>query len=159
MQYKLFAVRVFVTDWQRAIRFYTETLGIPIAYRNDEIGWAQLATGEGQLALERVDPSDSESKGSLVALWVFRLPCQTFLRRTRLLLTVELNSLHRPRSSLGVESWLTFVIPMETLLLFSAAPNSEGDFSPPNRTAQQMRCWVGALRRRRPAVRGSCLRV
>jgi predicted enzyme related to lactoylglutathione lyase len=62
VQYKLFAVRVFVTDWQRAIRFYTETLGIPIAYRNDEIGWAQLATGEGQLALERVDPSDSESK-------------------------------------------------------------------------------------------------
>ena len=62
MQYKLFAVRVFVTDWQRAIRFYTDTMGIPIAYRNDEIGWAQLATGEGQLALERVDPLDSESK-------------------------------------------------------------------------------------------------
>jgi len=37
-------------------------MGIPVAYRNDEIGWAQLATGEGQLALERVDPSDSESK-------------------------------------------------------------------------------------------------
>ena len=43
MQYKLSAVRVFVTDWQRAIRFYTEIMGIPIAYRNDEIGWAQLA--------------------------------------------------------------------------------------------------------------------
>ena len=147
MQYKLFAVRVFVTDWQRAIRFYTETLGIPIAYRNDEIGWAQLATGEGQLALERVDPSDSESK-ELVGRFVgVSLAVPDILRRTRLLLTVELNSLHRPRSSLGVESWLTFVIPMETLLLFSAAPNSEGDFSPPNRTAQQMRCWVGALRR------------
>jgi hypothetical protein len=34
------------------------------------------------------------------------------------------------------------------LLLFSGAPNSEGGFSPPNRTAQQMRCWVrSALRR------------
>ena len=62
MQYKLFAVRVFVTDWQRPIRFYTDTMEIPIAYRNDEIGWVQLATSEGQLALERVDPSDSESK-------------------------------------------------------------------------------------------------
>jgi predicted enzyme related to lactoylglutathione lyase len=62
VQYKLFAVRVFVTDWQRAIRFYTDTMEIPTAYRNDEIGWAQLATGEGQLALERVDPSDAESK-------------------------------------------------------------------------------------------------
>ena len=34
MQYKLFAVRVFVTDWQRAIRFYADTMGIPVAYRN-----------------------------------------------------------------------------------------------------------------------------
>jgi predicted enzyme related to lactoylglutathione lyase len=62
MGYKLFAVRIFVTDWDRAIRFYTETLGMRATYRNDEIGWAQMATGEGQLALERVDPSDQESK-------------------------------------------------------------------------------------------------
>jgi hypothetical protein len=51
VQYKLFAVRVFVTDWQRAIRFYKDTMEIPIAYRNDEIGWAQLATGEGHSSL------------------------------------------------------------------------------------------------------------
>ena len=62
MDYKLFAVRVFVTDWDRAIRFYTETLGMRATYRNDEFGWAQMATGEGQLALERVDPSDEEGK-------------------------------------------------------------------------------------------------
>ena len=62
MEYKLFAVRVFVTDWDRAIRFYSETLGMPIAFRSDEIGWAQMATGEGQLALERVDPSDQEGQ-------------------------------------------------------------------------------------------------
>lgn len=60
MEYKLFAVRVFVTDWERALRFYTETLGIPTTYRSDELGWAQLATGEGQLALERVTPGDEE---------------------------------------------------------------------------------------------------
>jgi len=62
VEYKLFAVRVFVTDWDRAIRFYSETLGMPIAFRSDEIGWAQMATGEGQLALERVDPSDQEGQ-------------------------------------------------------------------------------------------------
>ena len=62
MEYKLFAVRVFVTDWDRAIRFYSETLGMPVAFRSDEIGWAQMATGEGQLALERVDPSDQEGQ-------------------------------------------------------------------------------------------------
>ena len=62
MEYKLFAVRVFVTDWDRAIHFYSETLGMPVAFRSDEIGWAQMATGEGQLALERVDPSDQEGQ-------------------------------------------------------------------------------------------------
>lgn len=61
MDYKLYAVRVFVTDWERAVRFYTETLGIPVAFRSDADGWLQLATGEGQLALERVEPGDAES--------------------------------------------------------------------------------------------------
>jgi predicted enzyme related to lactoylglutathione lyase len=62
VEYKLFAVRVFVTDWKRAIRFYSETLGMAIAYRSDEMGWAQMAPGEGQLALERIDPSDQEGR-------------------------------------------------------------------------------------------------
>ncbi len=62
MDYKLFAVRVFVTDWNRVLRFYTETLGIPTTYRSDELGWAQLAIGDGQLALERVAPDDAEAR-------------------------------------------------------------------------------------------------
>jgi predicted enzyme related to lactoylglutathione lyase len=62
VDYKLFAVRVFVTDWKRAIHFYSETLGMAIAYQSDEMGWAQMAPGEGQLALERVDPSDPEGR-------------------------------------------------------------------------------------------------
>lgn len=39
MSDELFAVRVFVTDWERALRSYKETLGMPVAYRNDELGW------------------------------------------------------------------------------------------------------------------------
>ncbi len=62
MDYKLFAVRVFVTDWERAIQFYTETIGIPASFRSDEMGWAQLETGEAQLALERVAPDDEEAR-------------------------------------------------------------------------------------------------
>jgi catechol 2,3-dioxygenase-like lactoylglutathione lyase family enzyme len=62
VNYKLSNVRVFVTDWPRAIRFYTETLEMGVAYRSDEIGWAQMATGESHLALERVDASDSEGR-------------------------------------------------------------------------------------------------
>jgi predicted enzyme related to lactoylglutathione lyase len=59
-KYKLNVLRIFVTDWERALQFYTETLGIPTTYRSDEMGWAQLDTGDGQLALERVAPDDEE---------------------------------------------------------------------------------------------------
>ncbi len=59
--YKLYLVRVFVSDWERAMRFYTETLGIPIEFRDDGMGWAQLATGEAQLAIERLAPDDPEA--------------------------------------------------------------------------------------------------
>ena len=52
MEYKLFAVRVFVTDWKRAIHFYSETPEMAIAHRSDEMGWAHMAPGEGQIALE-----------------------------------------------------------------------------------------------------------
>lgn len=60
--YVLSVVRIFVTDWARAIRFYTETVEIPAVVRDDAGGWAQLDTGPGQLALERVDPGDEEGR-------------------------------------------------------------------------------------------------
>jgi lactoylglutathione lyase len=63
VNYKLSNVRVFVTDWHRAIRFYTDTLEMAAAYRSDEMGWAQMATGESHLALESVAASDSEGRG------------------------------------------------------------------------------------------------
>jgi lactoylglutathione lyase len=62
VDYKLFAVRIFVTDWERAINFYSKTLGMAVTHRSIAWGWAQMATGEGQLALERVDPSDDEGR-------------------------------------------------------------------------------------------------
>ena len=61
MDCRLTIVRVFVRDFERALRFYTETLGIPLALRSDEFHWAQLATGQAQLALERLDPADGEA--------------------------------------------------------------------------------------------------
>ena len=63
LSYELSIVRIFVTDWDRALHFYTELLGIPTTLRNDDAGWAQLATGQAQLALERVDPDDDEGRG------------------------------------------------------------------------------------------------
>ena len=73
MEYKLFVVRVFVTDWERALRFYSETLGMEVAFRSDEMGWAQLNTGEAQLALERMDeerPDTSPNDKALVGRFV-----------------------------------------------------------------------------------------
>lgn len=61
MEYKLFVVRVWVSDWERAVEFYGKTLEMPFAFRSDEMGWAQLDTGECNLALERMDPADPEA--------------------------------------------------------------------------------------------------
>jgi len=52
---------VFVRDWPRALEFYGETLGIPFAFKSEEMGWAQLATGDAQLALERSTPGEEEN--------------------------------------------------------------------------------------------------
>lgn len=63
--YKLYAVRIFVTDWERSLAFYSETLEMPILFAAPEMGWAELDTGEAHLAIERVAADDAE-RASLV---------------------------------------------------------------------------------------------
>ena len=60
--YKLYAVRIFVRDWQRALDFYAKTLGMPVAFASEDMGWAELATDGAHLALERARPDDPESE-------------------------------------------------------------------------------------------------
>jgi catechol 2,3-dioxygenase-like lactoylglutathione lyase family enzyme len=37
-----------VTDWQRAKKFYGETLGLPVAaFMGDEVGWMEFGEKEG----------------------------------------------------------------------------------------------------------------
>ena len=60
MECKLAFVRIFVRDWPRAVKFYSETLGIPLAFQSEPMGWAELDTGEAQLALERSTPGEEE---------------------------------------------------------------------------------------------------
>ena len=36
---KLFAIRIFVLQWDDACRFYREMLGLKERFRNAEIGW------------------------------------------------------------------------------------------------------------------------
>jgi predicted enzyme related to lactoylglutathione lyase len=60
--YKLAYVRVFVTDFERAVRFYTESLGMIPGFRSDEMRWCQFQTGEASLAIECIEP-DAEDAG------------------------------------------------------------------------------------------------
>jgi predicted enzyme related to lactoylglutathione lyase len=61
VDYKLYGVRAFVTDWEKTLEFYSETLGMPIAFAGPEAGRAELDSGAAHPALERVDPSDAEA--------------------------------------------------------------------------------------------------
>ncbi len=45
---KLGYISYDVTDWQRAKKFYGETLGLPVAeFMNDEVGWMEFGDKNG----------------------------------------------------------------------------------------------------------------
>ncbi len=45
---KLGYISYDVTDWQRAKKFYGETLGLPVAaFINDEVGWMEFGDKDG----------------------------------------------------------------------------------------------------------------
>jgi len=67
---KLTVLRVFVHDWSRALRFYTETLGLRPTFASEAMGWAQLDTGECQIALERESDAGASGEPSLVGRFV-----------------------------------------------------------------------------------------
>ena len=54
---KLEVVSYNVSDWDRAKKFYTETLELPVAgFLSDEVGWMELGEMDGaHLALNRWD--------------------------------------------------------------------------------------------------------
>jgi predicted enzyme related to lactoylglutathione lyase len=68
-EFTAYAVRVFVSDWQRALAFYRDTLGMSVAFESAELGWAQLDTGECNLAIERLAADDPEAP-SLIGRYV-----------------------------------------------------------------------------------------
>lgn len=61
MTYKLYAVRIFSTDWETSTRFYEETIGFPLAFKDEKMGWAQFKLGGAYLGVERCDPNDTEA--------------------------------------------------------------------------------------------------
>lgn len=57
---KLYALRIFVTDFPRACAFYGGVLALPERFRDDAIGWAEYDVGGPALGIERVAPDDPE---------------------------------------------------------------------------------------------------
>ncbi len=61
MKARLYGTRVFVRDFDAAVRFYTETVGLPLAF-SDGANWAELDTGDAHLCLERSEAGDPEGE-------------------------------------------------------------------------------------------------
>lgn len=57
---KLYALRIFVRDWDAACAFYGKTLGLTERFRNDEMGWAEYDLDGPCFGLQRADPDDAE---------------------------------------------------------------------------------------------------
>jgi predicted enzyme related to lactoylglutathione lyase len=62
MKARLWYVNVYVTDFPRAVDFYANTLGLPLAMREDSHGYASFATDGAGFAVARVDPENPEHR-------------------------------------------------------------------------------------------------
>ena len=54
---------VFVSDFDRALTFYTETLGLPVRMKDEAFGYASLETKGAILAVAKADESQGELVG------------------------------------------------------------------------------------------------
>lgn len=62
MDYKLYAVRIFTTDWARSVAFYRDQVELPLKFDDDSMGWAEFDLGGPSLGIERVDGDDPEAR-------------------------------------------------------------------------------------------------
>ena len=67
---KMSVVFYFVSDWERAKKFYGETLGLRTHMCTDEGGWAEFETNSDvRLAIHRVRPGQKVTKGGGTAIF------------------------------------------------------------------------------------------
>ena len=82
---KLYAIRIFVLQWDDACRFYREILGLKDRFRNDEIGWTESDLNGPCIRVEPGDPEGNAPVGRFVgeSLRVEDLQafCQDFLAK------------------------------------------------------------------------------
>jgi hypothetical protein len=53
---KLYAMRIFVRDWDASCSFNADVLGLPERFRNDELGWAGYDLGGPCFGLQQPVP-------------------------------------------------------------------------------------------------------
>lgn len=65
-------VSVYVKDWEGAKKFYRETLGWPVAYSDDQMGWEEYGVdGATHFAISRWEDADTEPVRGLTTTPVF----------------------------------------------------------------------------------------
>jgi len=65
---RIYAVRIFVNDWETACRFYEEQLGLPLRFSSIDMGWAEFDIGGPSLALERAAGGSADLVGRFVGV-------------------------------------------------------------------------------------------
>lgn len=60
MTYTANLVRVFTSNFEESVTFYRDVVGLPLAFVDEEIGWAQFGLGSIDLGLERCDAAEPE---------------------------------------------------------------------------------------------------
>jgi len=59
---KVYAIRIFVKDWEGLCKFYERILSLPLKFKDVKAGWAGFDVGGPSLAFERIDQSDKEAR-------------------------------------------------------------------------------------------------
>ena len=67
---KIYAVRIFVSDWNTACKFYEETLELTLEFKDDSFGWAEFNVGGAKFGIERVDDDASAEDKALIGRYL-----------------------------------------------------------------------------------------
>lgn len=65
---QIYAVRIFVSDWDRACEFYEGQLGLPLRFASADLGWAEFSAGGPSIAIERAGADSAELIGRFVGV-------------------------------------------------------------------------------------------
>ena len=69
MKMELYAVQIFVDDWDKACKFYEETLGLTCEFKDEGFGWAEFDVGGAKFGIERCDRA-SHPQADLIGRFV-----------------------------------------------------------------------------------------